>query len=380
MSLAARRGIFAGQAVLTLRVPKGQRTGTNGGHGACTGTVAHVPHSFSELTTMRLGGPIERYVPASSSKQLVEIVRDADAHAEPVLLVGGGSNLVVGDSGFEGLVVHACTTGMSYDGEILHVDAGVEWDTVVAFALAEGLGGLETLSGIPGSAGGTPVQNVGAYGTLISQFLDHVHVLDRTTGELVTLAGSKCGFGSHRQSIFKGSDRYVIVSIHLRLERTKLSQPLAYEGLAARLGLAVGDVAPVGDVRAAVLAMRRERGMVLNADDHDTWSVGSFFINPVLTEVPSQAQNCPTYPDVAGTKLPAAWLIDRAGFSPGYGKDWGRGSVRLSTRHALAVTNRGDATTLEVMRFAAHIRDGVEHVFGVRLGPECDLVNCSFDD
>jgi UDP-N-acetylmuramate dehydrogenase len=142
----------------------------------------------------------------------------------------------------------------------------------------------------------------------------------------------------------------------------------------------IGDVAPTRAVRDAVLAMRGERGMLLDPNDHDTWSVGSFFVNPVLATVPDKARRSPTYPDVAGTKLPAAWLIHQAGFPPGYGADWGRGRVRLSGKHALAVTNRGGATTAEIMAFAAHIRDGVERAFDIGLGPECDLVNCSFDD
>jgi UDP-N-acetylmuramate dehydrogenase len=233
---------------------------------------------------------------------------------------------------------------------------------------------------VPGSTGGTPVQNVGAYGALVSQFLRHVVAYDRCLGEVVTIPGDACGFGSHRQSIFKHSSRHVILAVELVLEPTGTSRPLAYAGLAQRLGRNLGDVAPTEEVRRTVLDMRRERAMLLDATDHDTWSVGSFFINPVLESVPEKARDCPTFPDKAGVKLPAAWLIDHAGFPPGYGAQWGRGRVRLSTKHALAVTNRGGATTGEVMAFAAHVREGVEQAFDVRLGPECDLLNCSFDD
>ena len=247
-------------------------------------------------------------------------------------------------------------------------------------SVQEGFGGLEPLSGVPGSTGGTPVQNVGAYGTLTSDFLDHVTVYDRLRGQIVDLPGTACGFGSHRQSIFKHSDRWVILAVHFSLPKTAISRPIEYAGLAAALGREIGDVAPVREVRDTVLAIRTERGMVYNPSDRNTWSVGSFFINPVLPAVPSKAAASPTYPDPGGIKLPAGWLIDRAGFAPGYGAQWGRGQVRLSTRHALVVTNRGDATTAEVMAFAAHIREGVERAFDVRLGPECDLVNCSFDD
>lgn len=329
---------------------------------------------------MRLGGEAAEYVVAATTAELVDVVAMADADGTPLVVLGEGSNLVVGDQGFDGVAVHVKSTGFEIRRDNVTVDAGVHWDDVVELSLAAGLGGLEPLSGVPGSTGGTPVQNVGAYGALVSQFLRHVTAYDREAREVITIPGDACGFGSHRQSIFKHCDRYVILSVEFALESTPMSRPLAYAGLAQRLGRDIGDVAPTAEVRRTVLDMRRERAMLLDAQDHDTWSVGSFFINPVLQTVPEKARDCPTYPDVAGVKLPAAWLIDHAGFPPGYGAQWGRGRVRLSTKHALAVTNRGGATTSEVMAFAAHVRDGVEREFDVRLGPECDLVNCSFDD
>ncbi|MEH6807072.1 MAG: UDP-N-acetylmuramate dehydrogenase [Rhodococcus erythropolis] len=337
--------------------------------------------SFAEITTMRVGGDASDYVAAEHSQDVVSAVREADDVGMPVLVVGDGSNLVVGDCGFDGRVVAVKTSGLEFDSDgAVHVDAGVTWDSLVEMTLAEGLGGLEALSGVPGSTGGTPVQNVGAYGALVSTFLSGVTVWDRESARTREIAVADCGFGSHRTSIFKGSDRFVILRVHFRLPRTRQSQPVGYSGLATRLGVQVGDQVSTEDVRKAVLELRRERGMVLDADDPDTWSVGSFFVNPVVETVPEQAAGCPTYDDVAGTKLPAAWLIHQAGFAPGYGADWGRGTVRLSTKHALAVTNRGGATTSEIMAFAAHVRGGVEDRFGIRLGPECDLVNCSFDD
>jgi UDP-N-acetylmuramate dehydrogenase len=329
---------------------------------------------------MRLGGDAAQYVVAATTADLVDAVSAADADGTPVLVFGEGSNLVVGDQGFDGVAIHVKTAGLNIDGDTVTADAGVHWDDVVAQSLIAGLGGLEPLSGVPGSTGGTPVQNVGAYGALVSQFLQSVTAYDRLVGEVITIAGDRCGFGSHRQSIFKHTDRYVILNVEFALESTSTSRPLAYAGLAHRLGRGIGDVAPTAEVRRAVLDMRRERAMLLEPENHDTWSVGSFFINPVLPSVPEKARDCPTYPDVAGVKLPAAWLIDHAGFAPGYGAQWGRGRVRLSTKHALAITNRGGATTCEVMAFASHIREGVERAFDVRLGPECDLVNCSFDD
>ena len=336
--------------------------------------------TFAELTTMRLGGPAPGYAMISSTGDLVDAVRAADRAQTPILVMGGGSNLVVGDQGFEGLVAHVQTTGISVEGETIHADAGVDWDLLVQVSLDHGFGGLEPLSGVPGSVGGTPVQNVGAYGTLVSDFLRSVTAYDRHASQVVRIPNTECGFGSHRQSIFKHSDRWVILAVDFMLPRTTMSRPVTFASLAQRLGVPVGACVPVAVVRETVLEMRRERAMLLDEADYDTWSVGSFFINPVLNEVPERARDAPTYPDMLGTKLPAGWLIDHAGFSPGYGKNWGRGNVRLSTRHALAVTNHGGATTLEVMRFAAHIREGVERVFDIRLGPECDLVNCSFDD
>ncbi len=333
---------------------------------------------LAELTTMRLGGPAGEYEVVRAADHLVTLIREADAVGKPVLVMGGGSNLVVGDQGFEGLVVQVATSGLAVQGEDVTVAAGVAWDTVVETSLDAGLAGLESLSGIPGSTGGTPVQNVGAYGALTSDLLRCLTVYDRATGTTEQWTPERCGFGSHRQSVFKHTDRYVVLDVTFQLARSARSRPVHYAGLAERLGIAIGATAPIREVRDAVLALRRERGMILDADDHDTWSVGSFFLNPVLTSVPDKARDCPRYPDPAGTKLPAAWLIDHAGFPRGYGHDRGRGTVTLSSKHALAVTNRGTATTAEVMEFAAHIRDGVEQRFDIRLGPECDLVNCKF--
>ena len=333
---------------------------------------------LAEFTTMRLGGPASEYEVVHTTEHLVALIREADAAGKPVLVMGGGSNLVVGDQGFEGLVVQVATSGLNIHEEGVTVEAGVEWDTVVATSLDAGLAGLEPLSGIPGSTGGTPVQNVGAYGTLTSDLLTHLTVYDRVTGTIERWTPDRCGFGSHRQSVFKHTDRYVALDVTFQLARSTRSRPIHYAGLAGRLGIVPGATAPTSEVRDAVLALRRRSGMILDAEDHDTWSVGSFFINPVLTSVPDKARDCPRYPDPAGTKLSAAWLIDHAGFPRGYGHDWGRGTVALSSKHALAVTNRGDATTAEVMRFADHIREGVERRFDIRLGPECDLVNCKF--
>jgi UDP-N-acetylmuramate dehydrogenase len=335
--------------------------------------------TFADVTTMRVGGPIRQFHVAATVPEAVELVRDADSRRDPLLVMGGGSNLVVGDVGWDGTVVRMAQTGYDIDGELVTASAGVEWEPLVEAVVAHGLAGIEALSGIPGSVGGTPVQNVGAYGALTQHVLDSVSVYDRTTGEVERWGPERCGFGSHRQSVFKHSDRWVVLEVTYRLRRSGQSAPIEFDGLVKQLGIEKGGTASPADVREAVLTLRRSRKMVLDADDHDTWSVGSFFINPVLAEVPDQVPDeCPRWPDIKGTKLPAGWLIDHAGFAPGYGLDWGNGTVALSSRHALAVTNRGGATTADVMKFAAHIRDGVAATFGVRLNPECDLVNCSY--
>jgi UDP-N-acetylmuramate dehydrogenase len=334
--------------------------------------------TFAELTTMRVGGPIEQLLVATTTEHALDLLRSTDSAGTPLLVMGGGSNLVVGDVGWHGTVVKMASPELTVDGERVTAAAGVDWDHVVSVTVAEGLAGLEPLSGVPGSVGGAPVQNVGAYGTLTSDVLESITVYDRTTGLVERWPPERCGFGSHRQSVFKHSDRWVILDVTLRLRRSGQSGPVTFPHIAERLGIEVGGTASPADVRQAVLAQRRGRKMVLDPDDHDTWSVGSFFINPVLAEVPPRARECPTLPDIKGTKLQAAWLIHQAGFEPGYGRDWGNGTVALSTRHTLAVTNRGGATTGDIMKFAAHIRDGVAALFDIRLNPECDLINCSY--
>ncbi|NGM14331.1 UDP-N-acetylmuramate dehydrogenase [Verrucosispora sioxanthis] len=334
--------------------------------------------TFADLTTMRVGGPVGRLLVPESMSQLVDALHESAGSDDPLLVMGGGSNLVVGDIGWHGTVIKVGSSELDVDGERVTAAAGVDWDHVVRVSLDQGLAGLEALSGIPGAAGGTPVQNVGAFGTVTSDVLESLLVFDRTTGDLERWPADRCGFGSHRQSVFKRSDRWVVVEVTFRLRRSEQSRAIEYADLANRLGIEVGGTAAPADVRQAVLELRRSRGMVLDPRDHDTWSVGSFFVNPVLADVPERAAECPRYFDVKGTKLPAAWLIERSGFPRGYGREWGNGTVSLSTRHALSVTNRGGATASDVMKFAAHIRDGVEARFGIRLGPECDLVNCSF--
>ena len=337
--------------------------------------------TLAELTTLRLGGPAGRVEVATSSDELVRLVAAADAVAEPVLLVGGGSNLVVGDAGWPGLVVRVASntiTREDSEGEqLLTVAAGVTWDELVAATVADGLAGLETMSGIPGLTGATPVQNVGAYGCEVADVLTGLRVYDRLSRAVEHWAPERCGFG-FRTSAFKHTDRYVVLEVTLRLVRSTRSRPVRYLELARRLGIEAGGTAPLAEVRDTVLELRRSKGMVLDEADHDSWSVGSFFVNPLLDEVPAEAGGCPRWQTDGRTKLSAAWLIEQAGFPRGWGLDRGRGTVAVSTKHTLALTNRGGATTAELLELAAEIRDGVQARFGIRLGPEAHLRNCAF--
>jgi UDP-N-acetylmuramate dehydrogenase len=336
-----------------------------------------VPTTLAELTTLRLGGPSGRVETATTSAELVDVVRQADAVGEPVLLLGGGSNLVVGDEGWPGLVVRVASDALRTDGETLIVDAGVEWDALVRRTLEAGLSGLETMSGIPGLVGATPVQNVGAYGAEVADVLTALTIYDRETQVVETWSPERCQFG-FRTSAFKHTDRYLVLDVTIRLVKSEDSRPVRYLELARRLGVSQGESAPAVKVRETVLELRRSKGMVLDAGDHDSWSVGSFFVNPLLDVVPDAAADCPQWRTDGRTKLSAAWLIERSGFTKGYGLDHGRGTVSVSTKHTLALTNRGGATTAELLALAAEIRAGVDAKFGIRLGPEAHLRNCTF--
>jgi UDP-N-acetylmuramate dehydrogenase len=327
------------------------------------------------LTTLRLGGPARRLLVAETDEEVVDAVRDADARAEPLLVLGGGSNLVVADAGFDGTVVQVATRGVEVDAQAEHtlqLEAGVDWDHAVALAVDEGYAGLEALSGIPGRVGAAPIQNVGAYGQEVAQTFARARVLDRQSGDVVELGAAECRFG-YRDSLFKHTDRYVVLGVAFTLEHSRLGAPVRYAELARRLGVEIGTRVPATDVRAAVLELRRGKGMVLDADDHDTWSAGSFFTNPLLRpdEAAALPGAAPRWPTEDGrVKTSAAWLIEQAGFTRGHGT----GAARVSTKHTLALTNRGGATTEDLLALAREIRAAVRERFGVSLVPEPVLV------
>ncbi|MCP9957779.1 UDP-N-acetylmuramate dehydrogenase [Streptomyces sudanensis] len=342
---------------------------------------------LAPLTTFRLGGPARRLITARTDDEVVAAVREADRTGTPLLVIGGGSNLVIGDKGFDGTALRIATRGFSLDGTRLELAAGEVWSDAVARTVEAGLAGVECLAGIPGSAGATPIQNVGAYGQEVATTLTEVVAYDRRGEEVVTLSNADCAF-SYRHSRFKADpDRFVILRVRFVLEDAGgLSAPLRYAETARALGVEPGDRVPAADARRAVLALRAGKGMVLDPDDHDTWSAGSFFTNPILDDAEYAAfldrvrdrlgpgTTPPAYPAGEGrTKTSAAWLIDRAGFTKGYGT----GPARISTKHTLALTNRGDATTEGLLALAREVVAGVRDAFGVTLVNEPVTVGVS---
>jgi UDP-N-acetylmuramate dehydrogenase len=356
----------------------------------------HVP--LSRYTTLGLGGPARRFAEAADEDGLVALVRAADERGEPLLVLGGGSNLVIADEGFGGTVIRVASTGIRAEapatpgegGAAVTVAAGQDWDGFVAWAVDEGLAGVECLSGIPGLAGATPIQNVGAYGQEVSGTITAVRAYDRDRRSITEIPGSGCGFG-YRTSVFKReaaarpngvTGRFVVLSVTFLLTASSLSEPVRYAELASTLGTEPGGRVPLADARSAVLALRRAKGMVLDPADPDTRSVGSFFTNPVLDQAQFAAlqrlveaahgprTTVPRYPaDDGQVKVSAAWLIERAGFGKGY-PGAATSGPRISTKHTLALVNPGGATTASLVALAAEIRDGVRKAFGIELVPE----------
>jgi UDP-N-acetylmuramate dehydrogenase len=338
---------------------------------------------LAPLTTLRVGPVASRVITCTSTDQVVATLRHLDsAGGGPLLVLAGGSNVVIADALTDLTVIRLATNGIRVDGSTLRVEAGAVWDDVVVAAIDAGLGGLECLSGIPGSAGATPVQNVGAYGVEVADTITRVRLLDRRSGEVRWTPAAELGFG-YRTSVLKHSDAATVLEVEFALDATGRSAPLRYGELVTALDTAAGERADPATVRQAVLGLRAGKGMVLDAADHDTWSVGSFFTNPVVTQQVYQEladrtdRRVPNYPAPDGVKLAAGWLVEQAGFGKGYPYADPGAACRLSTKHALALTNRGGASADDVLALARTVRDGVRDVFGVTLIPEPVLVGCS---
>lgn len=344
---------------------------------AATGARIRESVPLAELTTLRVGGPAT-VAECATTETLIATVRALDAAGIPVLLIAGGSNLLISDDGFDGVVVRVLTDGVELSADGVLAEAGANWDAVVAATVAAGLGGLECLSGIPGSAGATPVQNVGAYGAEVSNLLRRVRLLDRRSGAIRWAEPGELGFG-YRTSVLKHRDDALVLAVDFALDPSGASAPLRFGELATMLGAENGESRPAAEVRDAVLRLRAGKGMVLDPADHDTWSAGSFFTNPVVPEdrvaevraaIAAHVGDVtvPTYPAPDGVKFSAGWLIERAGFAKGFpGPD---APARLSTKHTLALTNRGGATAAQLADLARTVRDGVATRFGIRLEPE----------
>ena len=366
------------------------------------------PVPLADYTTLGLGGPALAFLEPAAEADLVSAVRSADERGEPVLVLGGGSNVVVADEGFPGTVIRVATRGVTItqDGAAagpvtVTAAAGEDWDALVARCAGEGLAGLECLSGIPGLAGATPIQNVGAYGQEVADTITTVRAYDRQRREVAEIPAAACGF-AYRASTFKrtpfapargagaaatATGRFVVLDVTFRLSRGALSGPVRYPELATTLGVAPGERVPLSEARSAVLKLRARKGMVLDAGDPDTRSAGSFFTNPVVpaagfAAVEDRARRAcgpdtqvPHFPAGDGdVKIPAAWLIEHAGFGKGYRGQNAAAGARISSKHTLALVNPGAATTASLLALARQIRDGVRATFGVTLAIEPVLV------
>lgn len=372
--------------------------------------LAHPGHAgpavtFADLTTTRVGGPIADYREVGTEAEFIDAVREADDAERPLLVIGGGSNLLASDEAFDGVVVRDMRTGIEADthsgcnGALIQLPAGQPWDHFVAEAVYSGWMGVEALSGIPGSVGAVPIQNVGAYGQEVSETLASARVWDRAEARTRLFPLKDLQF-SYRDSVLKRTlrdaeagggrvwgptGRYVVLQVDFQMRFASLSSPIRYAELARTLGVQVGDRVDSRAVRDAVLDLRRGKGMVLDAADHDTWSTGSFFTNPIVAaaDVADLPTDAPRYPVVDHTviaqidgnpavvpglvKTSAAWLIDHAGFSKGHGLP---GAAALSTKHVLALTNRGGATASDIRALADEVVAGVEEKWGITLVPE----------
>jgi UDP-N-acetylmuramate dehydrogenase len=331
---------------------------------------------LSQYTSLRVGGPATKIVQVSTEAEIIAAIEEAGN--TPLLIMGGGTNVLIADKGFDGTVIRISNNSVQAEvdacsGATLTIGAGEDWDLFVQTTIKSGYAGLETLSGIPGTVGAAPIQNIGAYGHEVSEFISRVRTYDRQEKALKTFTNSECEF-SYRNSYFKAHPgRYVVLEVQFQIRVGEESDPITYLELARKLGVQLGDKAPVVATREAVLELRASKGMLLSADDHDSWSAGSFFTNPIVSQQEADAlpDAAPKWPLVDGrVKISAAWLIENAGMHKGDEV----GGARISTKHVLALTNAGDATASDIAELAKRARDSVKEKFGITLEAEVNLV------
>ena len=331
---------------------------------------------LSKYTSLRVGGPASKIVQVSTEAQIIAAIEEAGD--TPILIMGGGTNVLIADKGFEGTVIRISNNSVQAEvdacsGATLTIGAGEDWDAFVQTTINSGFAGLETLSGIPGTVGAAPIQNIGAYGHEVSEFITRVRTYDRELKEIYTFTNSQCEF-TYRNSYFKAHPgRYVVLEVQFQLRIGEFSDPITYLELSKKLGIEPGEKAPVAATRAAVLELRASKGMLLSPDDHDSWSAGSFFTNPIISQQAADAlpDAAPKWPLNDGrVKISAAWLIENAGMHKGDEV----GGARISTKHVLALTNSGDATASDIVELAKRARDQVREIFGITLEAEVNLV------
>ena len=331
---------------------------------------------LSKYTSLRVGGPATKIVQVSTEAQIIAAIEEAGD--TPILIMGGGTNVLIADKGFDGTVIRISNNSVQAEvdacsGATLTIGAGEDWDLFVQTTINSGFAGLETLSGIPGTVGAAPIQNIGAYGHEVAEFITRVRTYDRQEKALKTFTNGECEF-SYRNSYFKAHPgRYVVLEVQFQIRIGEESDPITYLELARKLGVQLGDKAPVVATREAVLELRASKGMLLSADDHDSWSAGSFFTNPIVSQQEADALPvaAPKWPLIDGrVKISAAWLIENAGMHKGDEV----GGARISTKHVLALTNSGDATAADIAELAKRARDQVKEKFGITLEAEVNLV------
>lgn len=331
---------------------------------------------LSQYTSLRVGGPARNIIQVSTESEIINAIKTAGD--SPILILGGGTNVLIADSGFEGTVIRISNNSVQAEvdacsGATLTIGAGQDWDSFVQISIDSGYAGLETLSGIPGTVGATPIQNIGAYGHEVAEFITRVRTYDRQVKEIRTFTNRECEF-TYRNSYFKAHPgRYVIIDVQFQLRIGEISDPITYLELAKKLGIEPGDKAMVAETRAAVLELRSNKGMILDKNDHDSWSAGSFFTNPIITQQAADAlpNAAPKWPLNDGrVKISAAWLIENSGTHKGDQI----GGARVSTKHVLALSNAGDATAADIAQLARKARNQVQDIFGITLEAEVNLI------